>query len=137
MLAPAAPRFLVVDDQIVHRLCARVILQHAWPGCVVEEANSLRWARAFLAERHYDLMLLDFHLPDGIGIELLGVFLGHCVDVQFVHHGFHFCFHPAMSVQGPVHPTGHQGLVVHPCQGDLQLALTLQVRILCHQPITA
>ncbi|MBU3652963.1 MAG: response regulator [Limnohabitans sp.] len=71
MLAPAAPRFLVVDDQIVHRLCARVILQHAWPGCVVEEANSLRWARAFLAERHYDLMLLDFHLPDGIGIELL------------------------------------------------------------------
>ena len=71
MYTPAAPRLLVVDDQPVHRLCARVILQHAWPGCVVEEANSLRWARAFLAERHYDLLLIDLQLPDGIGLELL------------------------------------------------------------------
>ena len=65
------PRLLVVDDQPVHRLCARVILQYTWPGCVVEEANSLRWARAFLAERRYDLMLLDLQLPDGLGLELL------------------------------------------------------------------
>ena len=67
----AAPRVLVVDDQPVHRLCARVILQYAWPGCVVEEANSLRWARAFLAERHYDLLLIDLQLPDGFGLDLL------------------------------------------------------------------
>jgi two-component system response regulator PilR (NtrC family) len=71
MAAFATPRLLVVDDQSVHRLCARVILQYAWPGCVVEEANSLRWARAFLAERQYDLMLLDLQLPDGLGLELL------------------------------------------------------------------
>jgi two-component system response regulator PilR (NtrC family) len=62
---------LVVDDQPAHRLCARVILQYTWPGCVVEEANSLRWARAFLAERRYDLLLLDLQLPDGLGLELL------------------------------------------------------------------
>jgi two-component system response regulator PilR (NtrC family) len=62
---------LVVDDQPAHRLCARVIMQYSWPGCVVEEANSLRWARAFLAERRYDLVLLDLQLPDGLGLELL------------------------------------------------------------------
>jgi len=71
MAASTAPRLLVVDDHSVHRLCARVIFQYTWPGCVVEEANSLRWARAFLAERHYDLMLLDLQLPDGLGLELL------------------------------------------------------------------
>jgi two-component system response regulator PilR (NtrC family) len=71
MLTPTAPRLLVVDDHSVHRLCARVILQFAWPGCVVEEASSLAWARAFLAERHYDAMLLDLQLPDGLGLELL------------------------------------------------------------------
>ena len=64
-------RLLVVDDQAVHRLCARVILQHTWPDCVVEEVSNLRWARAFLAERRYDLMLLDLELPDGFGLELL------------------------------------------------------------------
>ena len=71
MHTPQPPRLLVVDDQPVHRLCARVMLQHAWGGCVVEEANSLRWARAFLAERPYDLMLIDLHLPDGCGLELI------------------------------------------------------------------
>ena len=71
MPSHSTPRLLVVDDQPVHRLCARVMLQYAWPGCVVEEANSLRWARAFLAERHYDLMLIDLQLPDGFGLELL------------------------------------------------------------------
>ncbi|MEY2658218.1 MAG: hypothetical protein RLZZ395_1960 [Pseudomonadota bacterium] len=73
-MAPSSsstPRLLVVDDHAVHRLCARVIFQYTWPGCVVEEANSLHWARAFLAERHYDLMLLDLQLPDGFGLELL------------------------------------------------------------------
>jgi CheY-like chemotaxis protein len=71
MHTQSAPRLLIVDDQPVHRMCARAILQYTWPGCVVEEANSLRWARAFLAERPYDLMLLDLQLPDGMGLELL------------------------------------------------------------------
>jgi DNA-binding NarL/FixJ family response regulator len=71
-MAPfTTPRLLVVDDHAVHRLCARVIFQYTWPGCVVEEANSLQWARAFLAERAYDLMLLDLQLPDGLGLELI------------------------------------------------------------------
>ena len=65
------PRLLVIDDQAIHRLCARVVLQHAWPGCVVEEVGSLDWARAFLAERHYDVLLLDLELPDGFGLDLL------------------------------------------------------------------
>jgi DNA-binding NarL/FixJ family response regulator len=71
MSLTTTPRLLIIDDQTIHRLCARVILQHAWPGCVVEEAGSLSWARAFLAERHYDVMLLDLELPDGFGLDLL------------------------------------------------------------------
>jgi two-component system response regulator PilR (NtrC family) len=67
----STPRVLVVDDQPVHRLYARIVLQYNWPGCVIEDANSLRWARAMLAERHYDLMLLDILLPDGIGLQLI------------------------------------------------------------------
>ena len=64
------PRLLIVDDHTVIRLCARVTLQHAWPGCVVEEAGSVQQARNLLAARTYDLMLLDVHLPDGVGIDL-------------------------------------------------------------------
>ena len=64
------PRLLIVDDHTVIRLCARVTLQHAWPGCVVEEAGSLQQARQLLAARTYDLLLLDVHLPDCIGIDL-------------------------------------------------------------------
>lgn len=67
----ASPRLLIVDDHTVIRLCARVILQHAWPDCVIEEAGSQQQARGLLARRSYDLMLLDFHLPDGLGIDLL------------------------------------------------------------------
>lgn len=67
--APA--RVLVVDDQPIHRLCARVILQQALPDIVIEEADCVAQALAFLSERDYHLVLIDLMLPDGHGTDAI------------------------------------------------------------------
>lgn len=67
--APA--RVLVVDDQPIHRLCARVILQQALPDIVIEEADCVAQALAFLSERDYQLVLIDLMLPDGHGADAI------------------------------------------------------------------
>jgi CheY-like chemotaxis protein len=64
-------RVLVVDDQPIHRLCARVILQQAMPGILIEEASSVAQALAFLAARDYQLVLVDLVLPDGHGTDVI------------------------------------------------------------------
>ena len=41
------------------------------PGWQLVQATDLAQARAALAEGGFDLLLLDLHLPDGDGLELL------------------------------------------------------------------
>ena len=64
-------RILIVDDHEVVRRGLRDILDDAFPGVVLGEANDARSASALLAEHSWDLALLDINLPGRSGLELL------------------------------------------------------------------
>jgi two-component system KDP operon response regulator KdpE len=67
-------RILAVDDDSVMRSLVRAILAQADdPGirnAVVREAATLGEARRILDSEDVDLLLLDVHLPDGLGLDL-------------------------------------------------------------------
>ncbi len=69
-----ALRILSVDDDPVNRSLVRAILIRADDpvirGALVLEAASLAEARQILDREACDLLLLDVHLPDGLGLEL-------------------------------------------------------------------
>jgi CheY-like chemotaxis protein len=67
-------RILAVDDDAVIRSLIRAILTRADDpairGAVLREAATLRDARRILDSETIDLLLLDVHLPDGLGLDL-------------------------------------------------------------------
>ncbi len=60
---------LVVDDEIAVRVLLKTVL--AAEGFVVDTASTNSSAREMLAEREYDLIMLDHHLPDQKGSDLM------------------------------------------------------------------
>ena len=71
-------RILAVDDDSVIRSLIRAILAQADDpairGAVLREAGTLLEARRILASETVDLLLLDVHLPDGLGLDLAAEF---------------------------------------------------------------
>jgi two-component system, OmpR family, KDP operon response regulator KdpE len=71
---PAA-RILYVEDEELNRALLRAVLQRALDprlrSASLLEARTLEQARAILAEKHIDIVLLDVRLPDGSGLDLL------------------------------------------------------------------
>lgn len=66
----ASPRhILLVDDEPHVPLLVRPLLEQL--GITVQTARSLAEARRSLAQRRPDGVLLDLHLPDGSGLDLL------------------------------------------------------------------
>lgn len=66
----AAPHHvLLVDDEPHVPLLVRPLLEQL--GITVQTARSLAEARRVLAQRQPDGVLLDLHLPDGSGLDLL------------------------------------------------------------------
>lgn len=66
----SARQILLVEDDPAGRLTATALLEDA--GFAVELATSVAEGRALLAkERAYALVLLDLHLGDGLGVQLI------------------------------------------------------------------
>jgi CheY-like chemotaxis protein len=67
-------RLLAVDDDPVNRALLRAIVQRSTDplirNSVYREAASLAAARAALGDQPVDVLLLDIHLPDGLGLDL-------------------------------------------------------------------
>ena len=67
-------RILAVEDDSVIRSLIRAILARAGDpairGAVLREAGTLLEARRILDTETVDLLLLDVHLPDGLGLDL-------------------------------------------------------------------
>ncbi len=66
-------RVLAVDDDPLNRALVRAILARAGGplrGAELDEARTIAEGRAALNREHFDLVLLDVHLPDGLGLEL-------------------------------------------------------------------
>lgn len=69
-ITPASARILLVEDESAVRELARQILEHE--GWEVVEAGSLEQAAdcTRASNGRFDLLLLDLHLPDGLGTQL-------------------------------------------------------------------
>jgi two-component system KDP operon response regulator KdpE len=69
-----ALRILSVDDDPVNRMLIRAIVERTdhevVRGAIMREAATLAEARRVLAEESVDVVLLDVHLPDGLGLDL-------------------------------------------------------------------
>jgi two-component system KDP operon response regulator KdpE len=70
----AAIRILAVDDDPANRSLIKAVLVRADDplirAAVLWEATSIAEARLILAREPIDLLLLDVHLPDGLGLDL-------------------------------------------------------------------
>lgn len=64
-------RILLVDDDEVDRLAIHRQLKSSALHCEIFTASSLQEARQQLVQSTFDLMLLDYRLRDGTGIDLL------------------------------------------------------------------
>jgi len=71
---PSPSCILILDDDLVNRSLIRAILTRADDASIrhatLREAGSLAEARAILDREAIDLLLLDVHLPDGLGLTL-------------------------------------------------------------------
>lgn len=67
-------RILAVDDDPVNRSLIRAIVSRASDpavrGATLHEATTLAEARHVLDREPVDILLLDVHLPDGLGLDL-------------------------------------------------------------------
>jgi DNA-binding NarL/FixJ family response regulator len=69
-MSPAAPpRVAIVDDHALFRRGVRAELEREFPH--VGEAGSVDEAVALIAGEHPDVVLLDVHMPDGGGLEVI------------------------------------------------------------------
>lgn len=64
-----APQVLIVDDDMVALIVIRHILEVM--GLVVTQAANVRSAQEQLADVDFDLVITDYLMPDGTGLDLL------------------------------------------------------------------
>ena len=69
MSNPNQAQILVIDDEPDLRMLYELTLLRE--GYRVEAAGDLAQARALLRDRHFDAVITDMRLPDGLGLELL------------------------------------------------------------------
>lgn len=75
---------LMVEDNASHAEMIADELEVALAGWTVHKAGTLAEARTFLRSRTYELLMFDFRLPDGDGIELLREVRGAGVESPIV-----------------------------------------------------
>jgi len=70
ILGDAALRILVVDDNAMNLMVARLQLQKCWPQALVVTAGSAAEALALLPEQDFDIALVDMIMPERDGLQL-------------------------------------------------------------------
>jgi DNA-binding NarL/FixJ family response regulator len=78
----AKPRVVIVDDHHLFRSGVRAELGEELQ--VVGDAGTVEDAVALIRERRPDVVLLDVHMPDGGGVEVIARLSEDCQDVRFL-----------------------------------------------------
>lgn len=71
-------RVLVLEDYEDYRLLISEALTEAFGDVVIEEAATIAAADALIAATTFDLAVLDLHLPDGSGIDVIRTLRQSC-----------------------------------------------------------
>jgi two-component system, sensor histidine kinase and response regulator len=71
MSFPKILSFLVVDDDVVDRMLIRRTLSMTLSQAQILEAETCQAALAHLQTKSFDCIFVDYHLPDGNGIDLV------------------------------------------------------------------
>lgn len=69
---PPDTRLLLIDDHQIYLDGLTLTLQNLCQGITLDHARTASEALEQVARHAYDLVLLDLHLPDGSGLDLLG-----------------------------------------------------------------
>jgi DNA-binding NarL/FixJ family response regulator len=80
--AGARPRVVIVDDHQLFRSGVRAELGEELE--VVGDAGTVEDAVALIREQRPDVVLLDVHMPDGGGVEVISRMSEECQDVRFL-----------------------------------------------------
>jgi len=67
----ANPKILIVDDHAVVRQGLKTILAQSYAGAQIGEAQNAREVWSHLRRQQWDLVILDIHMPDTSGLEIL------------------------------------------------------------------
>jgi RNA polymerase sigma factor (sigma-70 family) len=78
----SAPRVVIVDDHHLFRSGVRVELGAELD--VVGDAGTVEDAVALIREQRPDVVLLDVHMPDGGGVEVIARLSDECQDMRFL-----------------------------------------------------
>lgn len=78
----STPRVVIVDDHHLFRAGVRAELGEQLP--VVGDAGSVEEAVALIREQQPDVVLLDVHMPDGGGVEVIARIGEQCPSVRFL-----------------------------------------------------
>jgi CheY-like chemotaxis protein len=124
------PLLLAVEDEPRNAALLEAILGRA--GYRLELAGDLAQARGLLASLTPDLVLLDRHLPDGDGLDLVGTIRG---DERLRHV-------PILLVSASVMPRDRRAALDAGCDGFLAKPVRVkplidEVRRLLEQDVTA
>jgi RNA polymerase sigma factor (sigma-70 family) len=82
MSARECPRVVIVDDHRLFRAGVRAELGEE--VAVVGDAGSVGEAVAMIREQQPDVVLVDVHMPDGGGVEVIARVAGEQPDVRFL-----------------------------------------------------
>jgi DNA-binding NarL/FixJ family response regulator len=82
MRESAKPRVVIVDDHHLFRSGVRAELGEEL--AVVGDAGTVEHAVALIRERRPDVVLLDVHMPDGGGVEVIARVVGEQPEVRFL-----------------------------------------------------
>jgi RNA polymerase sigma factor (sigma-70 family) len=78
----SAPRVVIVDDHHLFRAGVRAELGAELD--VVGDAGTVEDAVALIREQRPDVVLLDVHMPDGGGVEVIARLSDECQDMRFL-----------------------------------------------------
>ncbi|MGH8640069.1 MAG: response regulator [Burkholderiales bacterium] len=81
---PEPPALLIVEDHAAMRAGLSVLLQTAFPGCRILEADNSARALAICFEHQPRLVLMDVCLPDANSIEFTGRLLKLFRDIGVI-----------------------------------------------------
>lgn len=62
---------ILLEDHTETRKWFTELLQEAYPGSQIHEADSVQAARELISKNRYDLGIIDINLPDGSGIDVI------------------------------------------------------------------